>query len=181
MLQTEASDYQCHSYKYSRQPKLKNLSGELYNDQAEYLVTLTHKNLPIQKVETIQFDDPGKACLVVNLEGLSIMNVHLSFGEARNKALDQVFHYPSGSYVFLGDMNMSPEEFKDYLRLRNLSHLSIHSTKENTRKGVRSDGKVYTSKLDYFVAPKNVLFRNVTVDSNEDLSDHAMIHSMVTY
>ena len=109
------------------------------------------------------------------------MNIHLSFGEARNKALDQVFAAYKNNFVLVGDMNMDPIEFKRYLKKSQLSDLLIHQTKFNTRKGVKDDGKIYNTNLDYYISPKNILYRNVKVHENNDLSDHTMISAIITF
>ena len=179
LLKAENPNYNCLSYKYSRQPKLKNLSGQLYNDQNEYLVTMIPTNFTVIKTNTIQFDDPGKACFVVELGGFSIMNTHLSFGEARNKALDQIFKYSSNKFALVGDMNMNPNEFKEYLKKSPFSNLIVHHTSEDTRKGAHNNGHIFTSKLDYYVAPKGINFRNVSVNQNDDQSDHCLITALI--
>ena len=182
LLKIENPDYICYSYKYPRLPILKNLSGQLYSNSAEFLVTMAHKSLPINQVQTIQFDDPGKACLFLEMKDLSILNTHLSFGIERNKALDQIFAAAiAKNFVLVGDMNIDPNEFKQYLIKSKLYHLQIHQTFENTRKGVRKDGLIQTSNLDYYIAPTHINFRNVQASNNLDLSDHCLITAMITW
>ena len=76
---------------------------------------------------------------------------------------------------------MKPSEFKEYLKKSKLSHICIHETKEETRKGIQNDGRILTSKFDYFISPKNIKFQNLIVEKNNDLSDHSLIKALITW
>lgn len=110
-------------YKYSRVPTIKysrapiRILKELepiYDDPAEYLVTLVHQKHSATALQTIQFDDPGKACQVTQIGDTIVMNAHIPFGaQKRGKALSQIFQTVHNDFVRHTSVPFDAQKYKE--------------------------------------------------------------------
>jgi endonuclease/exonuclease/phosphatase family metal-dependent hydrolase len=155
-------------------------------------VTLSSNNLEIINKKIVQFENIGKASLVVEFKIAStvcaISNIHCPFGTDRNKAFDMLQKElePYDSHVITGDMNSEKWEL---IKMLDSSKYKILDTKSSTRickiqnktkKGLKVTIK--ESTLDHFIVTKNLNTSTVTVLENSDfLSDHLMISTTVIF
>lgn len=135
------------SYKYPRTPSLKSgMGANPYTDINEYLVTLV-RNVTPTALPVVQFEDPGKASMAVTVNGVTIHNVHMPFGDAHlSKALSQI-DVSSGKHIICGDFNSAP----NYLGL--MFHGSRGKLVENkitTHKTIKN-GTITPKIYDHFV------------------------------
>jgi hypothetical protein len=168
------------SYVYKRVPRIKNDSEKFsYEDPQEYLVILCSKELEIKDNKTIQFEDPGKACLGVLLNNLWICNVHMPFGlEVAKPAITSIEEgftgLTSSKAIILGDMNITPENLEKILG----KHSKVFNTKnlkytQDDRKGKKI--------FDHGFSINNSSNFEVNCDLDEEnyLSDHQLVSILV--
>jgi endonuclease/exonuclease/phosphatase family metal-dependent hydrolase len=179
---TEMKEYCIYNMKYSREPKIKNTKyTNPYNNKGEYIVTVVHKDneklVTGQKI--IQFDDPGKAAFIINIDNTLVINSHIPFGkENRVKALKQVYEYlmenSDKTYIFGGDMNMRFDELKGDLKDIKWVSYKVPQIKGQTRK-YKQNGDIKYNKIDHFIVSEKINVCSTSVEDNDDLSDHFAI------
>lgn len=168
-------------YQYTRIPKIKNLIKyqHIYSDPAEYLVILIPDKLAqdAKQLQTIQFDDPGKACSVVQIDKMLIMNTHVPMGTAyREKAFEQIGEFVDCTeldFMLVGDMNMCPDKLRDALKVFKTKSKIVEMDKP-TRKGINRGVEV-CSKIDHGVISSSFNVLHKFVADNVDMSDHSLI------
>lgn len=182
-------DFSVHSYKYGRDPKLKNhLATNPYNECTEYLVTLVGKHHLVNSTNIVQFEDPGKASLIVNIEvsgkPVSISNIHCPFGISRNVAFQQLLtELNDKEYIIIGDMNSEQWEIDKIFdkKLYTFSGITkptrIAKTIRKTRKG--DEIVIKETTIDHMIGTNSTNFTQTFVESNNNLSDHLLIGATV--
>lgn len=167
-------------YRYSRIPKIKNLKfSQIYTDPTEYLVMIIPTSLAKDAISqsAIQFDDPGKACQIVQLDKLLIMNIHVPMGAAyRSKAFEQMGAFIDQvglDFILVGDMNMCPDKLRSELKAFKIKSKIVEMDKP-TRKGINRGVEV-CSKIDHGVISTNFNVLHRFVADNVDMSDHSLI------
>jgi hypothetical protein len=122
-LSLQRKNYSIQHYKYGRNPHLKNhLATNPYPQEncTEYLVTLVGKHILVNNTTIVQFDDPGKASLVTNInlgeKSVLIANIHCPFGNLRNVAFNKLIgELGTNQFVIIGDLNSESWELKKML------------------------------------------------------------------
>ncbi len=185
---SELKDYVVYSYKYNREPVIKNKFISCpYKNSSEYLVTIVPADLKDLVVGTdcVQSEDPGKASFIVHFKfGLSIVNCHVPFGdEKRCKAFGGLFdclekNDHASNYVIIGDMNCRFPALKEALTSNKFTDFNIPRIIGDTRKG-KQNGKVFYNKIDHCVVHKKLKVGGAWVTETGDLSDHYIIGMLV--
>lgn len=183
-------DYVVHIYKYKRTPKLKNHRVENpYTDCSEYLITLTGKNIFVNNVNNVEFEDSEKGSLVIDVnidkKNIFIANIHCPFGKLRNSAFEKLkIELGSKDYIIIGDLNSEQWELekifnKNIYKFTNINKPTrISKSIKKTKKG---DLVVTTeSVLDHMIGTINIVFSKIFVEQNIMLSDHCLIGTDVS-
>lgn len=188
MLLERLTNYNIFSYKYLREPKIKNtkMLKNPYDNHWEYLVTIVP--ICINGLQnSIQFYDLGKASLIVTFNNFSIFNVHMPFGNKIIKSLEQINSYLNqnniSNFVIIGDFNTDNEKLNQYIK--NLINLPCLIPKINgyTRKIKTMRGKfieIVGSKLDHIVTSSTIITKNTFIKDMNDTSDHLIIGGYIS-
>jgi endonuclease/exonuclease/phosphatase family metal-dependent hydrolase len=192
VLQSHSAHYNftIHSYKYGRDPKIKNYKAtNPYVDHTEHLITIVHNSIVVTSSNIIQFEDPGKASLVIQLEnpGLNIANIHCPFGVARNIAFSTLIADldPKGEYIIIGDLNSEQWELEKMLDKKKYKIVSVNGYTriakyiKKTKKG--DEIALREASLDHVIVTMGVKCEGIFVapSTSENLSDHLMIGCVV--
>jgi endonuclease/exonuclease/phosphatase family metal-dependent hydrolase len=169
-----------YSYQVARIPKDITKSN-VYIDNSENIVILVSHDLnnTFWPPMPIQFQDSGKAALVVRLEHYTIVSIHVPFGDDGVCALKNLFNQITllKPIIIAGDFNKEQnrllEDFKniqvfDCLR-QSTTDLSYTYKRPNK-----------TSVIDHVfvfdVADRLTIKSNNVIDEDKDLSDHLIVH-----
>jgi endonuclease/exonuclease/phosphatase family metal-dependent hydrolase len=158
------------------------------NVASEYLVTLTGKQLSMNDTRIIQFDDPGKASLIINIgineKNVSIANIHCPFGNSRNLAFDKlVKELGSNQFIIIGDLNSEQWELEKMFdkRVYKFSNITkptrVAKFIKKTRKG--DEVVVKESTLDHMIGTNGIAYSQIFVEPNDNLSDHLLIGATI--
>jgi len=184
------NDYNIYSYKYDRMPILKNhLATNPYQNCGEHLVVLVSKDIIVDSTNIVKFDDPGKASLIVNIKigekNIYIANIHCPFGKHRNIAFDKLkTELQEKEYLIIGDLNSELYEItKMFDKTKFISSNITIPTRiakiiKKTKKGEIIE--IRESVLDHIIGTNNFKIGKIFVESNEDLSDHLLIYSIIS-
>lgn len=176
--------YSVYHYTYSRNPKLKNKSAiNPYPEEkcTECLITLIGKNLTLNNTRVVQFEDRGKASLIADItieeKNISIANIHCPFGDPRNGALEMLkMELGTTSFVILGDFNTE----QSVLETTFDTGLHIFSGITETTRIAKHPEKTVEEVLDHMIGTTDITFGYVTIEPNNNLSDHLLIGTTVT-
>jgi endonuclease/exonuclease/phosphatase family metal-dependent hydrolase len=193
ILFDQEKDYVKYVYMYKRVPRLKiNLEnhnnspseviGKVYTNNGESLVIIVHKSMIRDNTTThcVQFDDPGKACLVLKINDLFIMNVHMpiirdnGFSNAIKCMVKFLNNFDKNmKYIIVGDMNTSSSIVTQILGtyMDDFNVILYHGMSRKFRKF----GKTMYSQLDHIIVSNDIQYSNFVVYPNVDMSDHMMI------
>jgi hypothetical protein len=193
VLQSQSTKYAftVYSYQYGRDPKIKNYKAtNPYVDHTEHLITLVNNSISVVSSNTVQFEDPGKASLIVSLLNpvLNIANIHCPFGAARNLAFSILVAdlEQKGEYVIIGDLNSEQWELQKmfdkskYKIVSVTGYTRIAKYIKKTKKG--DEIAIREGSLDHAITTFGIKCEGIYVgkSTSENLSDHLMIDCVVS-
>lgn len=182
-------DFSVYSYKYGRDPKLKNhIATNPYSECTEYLVTLIGKHNLVNSTNIVQFEDPGKASLIVNINVVgklvSIANIHCPFGTSRNVAFQQLISELNGNeYIIIGDLNSEQWELEKIFdrKIYKFSNITKPTRIAKSIRKIRKGDEIVIREttLDHMIGTTSTTFNQTFVEPNNNLSDHLLIGATV--
>jgi hypothetical protein len=185
-------EYIINNYQYGRTPKLKNhLATNPYVDITEHLVTIVGRNINVDDTQIVQFDDPGKASLIINVnvgtQNILIANIHCPFGSSRNVAFNKLLvEIGTNRFIIVGDLNSEQWELelmfdKTIYKFSNIKEPTrIAKSIKKTKKG--NEIIVRETILDHLIGSTDVKFLKPFVEKNKfDLSDHFLIGCNISF
>jgi endonuclease/exonuclease/phosphatase family metal-dependent hydrolase len=96
-----------HAMRYPRMPRPRVMASSL-NDNTEYLVLLVDG--PSRDLGAEAFpDDGGKGALAVDVQGITVVATHVSWGNKRVGQLERLAELAPAPAVLLGDFNADAE------------------------------------------------------------------------
>jgi endonuclease/exonuclease/phosphatase family metal-dependent hydrolase len=182
-IKTNSLKFDVHTYTYPRNPILKNQKlKDPYNLLGENLVTILPQEYKVKHKETLQFEDKGKACLVLSTSYFAILNVHMPFGKQSQIAISMIEDCLSNKlkqeFILCGDFNKEFKYLKADLKGYYLSKTYITKFDKPTRKCLENKETKY-SNLDFFVVSPKIKICDSKVLDQDDISDHYPIHALV--
>jgi endonuclease/exonuclease/phosphatase family metal-dependent hydrolase len=102
-LRAQLPRHAVRSFRYPRVPTLRSGGPCPLEDPGEHLVTIAARAVPV--TATAWSNDPGKGALVVEVDGLQIVNTHQSGGDRRSSQLPALAALAGPRVVVAGDFN----------------------------------------------------------------------------
>jgi hypothetical protein len=188
---------------YTRKPHIRGRQGgSVYTDPNESLVTIHYNPYTASNNEVTRSNrekcqptgdrllwtpcpsDNGKGALaVITASGLTVVNAHVPYDNQAAMSLLNNIAWPENdsAFVFVGDMNRYSDKFMRMIGevtagKRSSGLLSSVTTNKATRVGLRQDGVLDKSWIDYFVISACLKHAPISPaivhDEIGDVSDH---------
>ncbi|AYV75902.1 MAG: hypothetical protein Terrestrivirus3_171 [Terrestrivirus sp.] len=169
-----------HNYQVPRVPKITGVLVSPYTNNSENLVVLVSNDLKnkIVAVENIQFEDNGKASLIVKFDDFTVINLHLPISINGTNALKQLCKYieKDNCVIMTGDFNkkynLLLNDFKEHGIIRYMK--SSTTTDTYTYKRIINSDRFKFEIIDHVFVFGNmsIVKENVT---DKEYSDHSLL------
>lgn len=156
-----------HAMRYPRMPRPRVMASPLA-DNTEYLVILV--NGPSRELGAEAFpDDGGKGALAVDVQGLTVVATHVSWGNKRAGQLRRVAALAPAPAVLLGDFNADAPTV--------LATLGESFRAAELPAGVKTRGQ---QVIDHVIV-RGATASEAEVLAADGLSDHSPVRASISY